>query len=149
MPDTNIARFPVPFTDPEVVRHLKDTLNDRMESALAREIATASNAIQDGDPLRYDQWPDTLKAKALYVARVALRMLNQRANTHAELHCREALAQLRFGCGFLRLTSQQQNAVIQDVRCVLDRWYGRMSDRNVMYLPSDVAAAMQPEQRVS
>lgn len=127
-----------PFTNSDVVTHLKDTLIERMEASLAREIGTTAQAIQDGEPVPYRLWPREQQSMALWAARFALRLLDRRARRDAHLHATMALARQRYAGAHVReLSTAQLRGCYFDAKIVLDQEWGRMTDLSFRYLEGD------------
>lgn len=131
------------------MQHLKETLAERMEQSLAREIGTAAQALQDGEPVPFDVWPQEQQAMALWAARYALRILDRRARRDAHLHATLALVRAKYGETTLaELTDLQIRRCYFEAKTVLDQFWGRMTDREFQYLNGDVRSALESAARV-
>ncbi len=129
-----------PFTDRDVIQMLKETLVDRTEDALAREIGLAAQSMQDEPPVAYGLWPHELRQMALWAARFAVRLLDRRCRRDARLHATVALARHRYNLSILALEPRQILSCYFDAKIVLDQEWARMTDRDFWHLDGDTRA---------
>ncbi len=132
------------FTDPELVAVLKDSIAERMENALAREIGTAHQAMHDDYPVAPGLWPREYVSLTLWAARFALRLLDRRVQRDALLHAVAALARQRYATSHVSdLTPPQLRQCYYDAKVVLDQHWGRMTDMEFRYLDGDTRARIE------
>ncbi len=132
------------FTDPELVAVLKDSIAERMENALAREIGTAAQAMSDHEPIAPGRWSREYVSLTLWAARFALRILDRKARHDAHLHATMALARQRYAGAHIReLTGAQIRACYYDAKIVLDQEWGRMTDHEFRFLDGDTRARLE------
>lgn len=132
------------FSDAEIVQTLKDTVVERMEHSLAREIGLASQAIRDEEPIAYGLWPRELVSMTTWVARFALRLLEPRCRRDAHLHATIALARQRYAGAHIRdLNTAQLRSCYYDAKIVLDQEWGRMTDHSFAYLNGDTRQRLE------
>lgn len=126
------------FADPDIIQALHETLHDRLEESLARELSTILQVAAD-TPIRFDQLPPSRQGYIRQTGRLALRLLNDRVIEHTTYHAMDALARHQFPGKFLRdLTDDQLRRLHAEATVVLREAWARLTDHDYRYLDGDL-----------
>lgn len=131
------------FADPEILQALQETLHDRLEDSLARELSTMLQVTAD-TPIRFDQLPPSRQGYLRQTGRLALRLLNDRVIEHTTYHAMDALARQQFPGKYLRdMTDDQLRRLHAEATIVLREAWGRLTDHDFRYVNGDLRARIQ------